>query len=423
MSSTGVLDPVACPFCGLLCDDLRIAVDEDRLTVAAHGCPISVGAFAGLPPQEAAPRIAGRAASLEEAAVAAAHLLKGARQPLFAGLGTDVAGMRRVLELADRCGAVLDHMNAESLLRNVRTLQEAGLMSTSLSEVKNRADLVLIVGGDVASRYPRFFERVVWNEDALFRPEGAWPEVVYLGEAADPSPGTSPDGRPPWVVPCPRGKLIEVIGALRCLVAGRPLDAREAGGVPMEKLEALADRLRRARYGVAVWSATDLDFPHAELTVQSLCDLVKELNRETRFCGLPLAGSDADFTANEVHVWQTGVALRSSLAAGYPEYDPYHYAAARLLARGEADALVWISSLSDRPPPETDVPTVVLGGAGLLPPREPEVFIPVGRPGVDHAAHLFRADKAVVMRLGPLRASVLPSVAQALSAILDAYCA
>lgn len=421
--SREALDPVACPFCGLLCDDLRIAVAEERLAVVAHGCPISVGAFAGLPPQEAAPRVAGRAASLEEAAAAAAHLLKGARQPLFAGLGTDVAGMRRVLALADRCGAVLDHMNAEGLLRNVRTLQEAGLMSTTFSEVKNRADLVLIVGSDVVSRYPRFFERVVWTGDTLFRRDGAWPEVVYLGEVADTSAGVAPDGRLPWVVPCPREKLIDVIGALRCLVAGRPLDAREAGGVPLETVRALADRLGRARYGVAVWSAADLDFPHAELTVQSLCDLIKELNRETRFCGLPLAGSDADLTANEVHVWQTGFPLRTSLGAGYPEYDPYHYAAARLIDRGEADALVWISSLSDRPPPETHVPTVVLGGAGLLPPREPEVFIPVGRPGVDHGAHLFRADKVVVVRLEALRPSRLPSVARAVSAILEAYSA
>jgi formylmethanofuran dehydrogenase subunit B len=172
---------------------------------------------------------------------------------------------------------------------------------------------------------------------------------------------------------------------------------------------------------VAVWSAAELNFPHAELTVQSLCELIKELNRETRFCGLPLAGSDGDLTANEVHVWQTGFPLRTSLGAGHPEYDPYHYAAAGLLARGEADALVWISSLSDRPPPGTDVPMVVLGADSLVPPREPEVFIPVGRPGVDHPAHLFRADKAVVVRLDPLRSSRLPSVAQAVCAILEAY--
>ncbi len=419
--SCETLDAVPCPFCGLLCDDLRIAVAEERLAVVAHGCPISLGAFAGLPSQEAAPRIAGRRASLEEAAAAAAQLLKGARQPLFAGLGTDVAGMRRVLELADRCGAVLDHMNGESLVRNLRTLQEAGLISTTFSEVKNRADLVLIVGGDVVSRYPRFFERVVWAGDALFRREGVWPEVVYLGEAADPSPGTSPAGRPPLVLSCPRERLVEVIGALRCLVAGRPLDAREVGGIALETVGALADRLSRARYGVAVWSAADLDFPHAELTVQSLCDLIKELNRETRFCALPLAGSDGDLTANEVHVWQTGFPLRTGLGAGYPEYDPYHYAAGRVLDRAEADVLVWISSLSDRPPPKTPVPTIVLGAESLPLPREPEVFIPVGRPGVDHSAHLFRADKVVVLRLEALRSSRLPSVARALSAILDAY--
>ena len=423
MSAKLQLDDVACPFCGLLCDDLRVAVAQDELTVVTNGCPISTPAFASLAPNgPATPRVAGRAATLREAATAAAAILRQARQPLFAGLGTDVGGMRQALELADRCGAVLDHMNAESTLRNLLALQDEGLIATTLSEARNRADLMLIVGTDVVSRYPRFFERVVWNPETLFGLNGAKREVVYLGEVANTAPGVAPDGRLPWVVSCAPSRRGELIGALRCVLADRPMDAREAGGVPMDTVKALADKLRRARYGVAVWTSADLSFPHAELVVQSLCELIKELNRETRFCGLPLAGNDGDVTANEVHVWQTGFPFRTSLGRGYPEYDPYHHCAARLLAREEADALVWISSYSNRrPPPHTHVPTVVLGRRGLELPREPEVFIPVATPGVDHAAHLFRADKAVVVRLGQLRESPLPSVAQALAAIEEAY--
>jgi len=49
--------------------------------------------------------------------------------------------------------------------------------------------------------------------------------------------------------------------------------------------------------------------------------------------------------------------------------------------------------------------------------REPAVFIPVGIPGLDHAAHMFRTDRVVALPLQRLRPSTLPSVADALAAI------
>jgi formylmethanofuran dehydrogenase subunit B len=70
-----------------------------------------------------------------------------------------------------------------------------------------------------------------------------------------------------------------------------------------------------------------------------------------------------------------------------------------------------------RAPPVTSAPTVVLGRAGMGFERDPSVFIPVGTPGIDHAGHLFRADRVVALPLGRLRESALPSVAEAIAAI------
>ena len=90
--------------------------------------------------------------------------------------------------------------------------------------------------------------------------------------------------------------------------------------------------MQAASYGVIAWAAADFDFPHAELTVQALCELVKDLNRETRFSGLPLGGSDGDITADSVLLWQTGFGGRTSFGQGIPDHDAYHYSTARLLA-------------------------------------------------------------------------------------------
>ncbi|HSB52883.1 MAG TPA: hypothetical protein VLD58_00940, partial [Gemmatimonadales bacterium] len=123
-------------------------------------------------------------------------------------------------------------------------------------------------------------------------------------------------------------------------------------------------------------------------------------------------------TVDNVLLWQTGFGGRTAFGKGHPEHDPHHYSAARMLERGEPDALLWISSFTAaRAPGPAATPTVVLGRAGMTFQREPEVFIPVGTPGVDHPGHLFRTDRVVVLSLRQLRQSNVPSVAEAIAAI------
>ena len=82
-----VIRDVTCPFCGLACDDLVIGLSGERLAVRANGCAISIPAFEASPPAKTTPQIAGRDATLPQAAAEAARLLRDAQEPLFAGLG------------------------------------------------------------------------------------------------------------------------------------------------------------------------------------------------------------------------------------------------------------------------------------------------------------------------------------------------
>jgi formylmethanofuran dehydrogenase subunit B len=411
-ASTDIVD-VTCPFCGLVCDDLAVRVAGDGITVRANGCHVAAAGF-GRPAGNPSPRVGGRTATLPQAAAAVAKLLQAARQPLVAGLGTDVAGARAAGRLADRCGAILDHMNSTAALRNLLVLQDGGWITTTLSEIRNRCDLLIAAGSDLVTRFPRFFERTIANNETLFTGDRRC-EVIFLGRG--PVQPLELPG-PVRVFPCDLARLSEAFGLLRAILADRPLQATEAAGVPLAAWRELADRMRQAHYGVVAWAAADFDFPHAELTLQALCELIKDLNRDGRFAGMPLGGSDGDLTADSVHLWQTGYGGRTSYGQGQPDHDPYLYSTARMLQGGGADALLWISSFSEtRGPPATTVPTVVLGRSGMALEREPEVYIPVGTPGVDHGGTLFRADRVVALPVQQLRSSTLPSVADAIAAI------
>jgi formylmethanofuran dehydrogenase subunit B len=415
-----LIENVTCPFCGLACDDLAVRVSGSSVSAQANGCPLVARGFEYATPQDQ-PRVRGAARPLGEAVAEAAAILSRARNAIVGGCGTDVAGARALVALADRCGAVVDHMNSGANLRNLLVLQDGGWINTTLSEIRNRADLLVLVGTSVVDRFPRFFERCVWNKETMFGSDTGAREIVYLGRGLDTRAGVAPDGRAPEIFACDVSRLGEAFVVLRALLHGRPVQGTEAAGAPMEAWRALLDKMKSARYGVAVWAAPDLDFPHAELTVQALVDLIKDLNQVTRFNGMPLGGSDGDMTANSVEVWQTGFPIRTRFGASGPDYDPCLNDTGRLLDSGEADALVWVSSFDERRvPPAVKVPTVVLGRAGMRLEREPDVFIPVATPGVDHAGHLFRTDSVVALPLRKVRDSALPSVADAASAIAAA---
>jgi formylmethanofuran dehydrogenase subunit B len=115
----------------------------------------------------------------------------------------------------------------------------------------------------------------------------------------------------------------------------------------------------------------------------------------------------------------SGYPTRVSYAKGFPEYDPYHNSLARLLEQGEADAVIWYSSFTASPPPKTQAPTVVIGRDGMQFDAFPDVYIPVGVPGIDQEGLMYRCDNVVAMPLYKLRDSKLPNGADVLKLIED----
>jgi formylmethanofuran dehydrogenase subunit B len=410
-----------CPFCGLLCDDVIVATDRaGAVTGVANGCRLSREGYAGAPGAvRHGPMVRGRASSFEQAVAAAARLLDRSSQSLFGGLAVDIASMRVLVELADRCGAVVDHGNSRAKFRNLLAFQDRGAITTTLAEARNRADLLIVIGTDVVSRFPRFFERIAPGPAAgEFASPGTGRRIVFVGDH-HPPPAEAGTANTLF---CAREQLPQLLGALAALASGARLQADRAGDVSVERLRELAAAMRQARYGVIAWSAADLEFAHAELAVQAIMRIVFELNRTTRFAALPLGGSEGDLSADAVLLWQVGYPFRTGFAAGRPEYDPCRFDSARMLASGEADALLWVSVFGDRlSPPEHAPPTILLSVPWAAAAPRCEVFLPVGTPGVDFAGHLVRTDKVLTMRVEPVRAAAAaPSPALVLRAIVDA---
>jgi formylmethanofuran dehydrogenase subunit B len=401
---------VGCPFCGLACDDLAIASAADRLRIAGAGCALSRERLGALAPAGALPRVDGREADLAQAVARAGEILAASRAPVFA-VAADVAGARAALALAERLGGVVDHPDSDALFRNLRVVQDAGALTTTLSEVRNRADVVLVVGPDPAGALPRFHERCLAPRRTLFE-DAAERALFRLGPPAGAAPAPAVDQ-----LPCTMDRLPEAIAAVRACLTGRPVPRLDLPGLETGRLNALAARLQSARYALVAWVPAAFGDGDGELIGHALLELARAVTRTTRCSLLALGGSANLLGVNQVCTWQTGYPLRTSFGTGTPEHDPHRHAARRMIANGEADAVVWISSFDTiHEPPATGAPVVLLAPPGAA-PGDVAVWIPVGVPGVDHAGQIFRGDGVVALPLRALRASALPDVRSVLERI------
>jgi formylmethanofuran dehydrogenase subunit B len=409
-AGSSVQRDIGCPFCGLVCDDLEIEAEGARLRITRGACPISRVQFEGEPPIEATAMVAGAACSHASAIAAAAAILRASRLPLFSGLATDVAGLRGALALADRTGGVIDHRGSRGLFADLTVLRDIGTMTTTFSEVRNRADLLLLIGPDPLPAMPRLLERCFSDSASLTAESGMARQLIHLGP---PSPLALPPGLKARQIPCPADDLAPTVARLRALVRGRASDD--------SALLEIVDALRSATYAVIAWMASLLPADSADLIVLSLVEMVRDLNRAHRAACLPLGGAENLTGAHQACLWQTGHPLRTGFGSGAPRHDPLLFAADRLIDSGEADALVWISTLGGAAPPRLppELPLILLAPPGTA-VSAAAVFLPVGRPGIDHAGQIFRGDGVVALPLAMLRPTALPSAAATLADILAA---
>jgi formylmethanofuran dehydrogenase subunit B len=409
-----------CPFCPLACDHLSVLAGTGREPLSLQGgeCRRASRALAHFTgrPSEAGPQVDGLPCDLASAAAAAARLLGASRQPLFGGLGTDVAGARALYPLACATGAICDVGAGEPLMHGLRALQDRGQFTTTLAEVRTRADLIVFVGGLPADLAPLIGPRCGIGDAQV--PQR---QVLVLG----PAPGdeallshwAGQGGVRVETLPL-HGDLFDTLALLCALVDQHALPAAP------DALRGLAQRLHAARYAVLVGAPARLPAQGA-LIVEAVHRVVNSLNRTTRAAALWIGGGNGAATVNQVFAWLSGLPLRSRVGPAGLEHEPLAFDAARLLADGAVDALLWVAGFdADALPAPNRLPMVVIGhpalAAALQRPGLRTVFIPVSTPGIGSAGHLFRTDGTVLMPLHAIYSDRLPTVADALGLIVSA---
>lgn len=360
--------------------------------------------------------IGGRAVPLPDAIDEAARLIAKSRRPLVAGLGADIAGARAALRLAAQIGASFDHMHSSWLLRDLDVAREHGVMLTTPGEARLRADVVLAVGAGLA-------EAGLWHvwpdmaANASAPGAAAARRILRIDAEAGDGVGFEAEAARDGAqinASFVAATLSEALALVRARVAKRPV---RLGAARVAEIDAFVAQLRSAAFGVAVWSAGQMN----ALSLEMLCGLVRDLNAATRFTGLALQPGDNAAGVLQACGWTTGLPMRTSFGRGDADHDPWAFEAGRLMASGEADCAVWISAYG-APAPNwpRKPPLIALCGDGAVFAMPPSVEIRVGRPGVDHAGIDYCARAGTLSAFAAERPTDAPSVAYVLDQLSSA---
>ncbi len=408
---------VTCPHCGLLCDDLSVEVNDlaVKLSDSNHPCGthfINASITSNALPQAL---ISGKPATEEQALEKAASLLSNATLPLVNGLITDVQACREAIALTEKLGGVIDHANGSAIRKSTSVMQRIGEVRTTLAEVKNRADCVVIFGSSVTSKFPRLMQRVLTPEKTLGS-ENTIKKKIFILDVSD-------DGE----MHCKTENNISQVRLNYPLLESLIYRFQEVVTRPKEyfiehnaendpehdkdtrQLFTILDTILNSQYTTLIWSASNFNQESSEHTIQALTESIKTLMKKVRCVGLPLSGSKGEITASQVATWQTGVPLPVSFTKDAPKHNPTIFDGAKMLQNNEADCLLWISTYNaEDVPPKHNAPSIVIGHPNMKCDNA-DVFIPAGVPGIDHRGLACRTDSVATLPLQKLRESNLSS--------------
>jgi formylmethanofuran dehydrogenase subunit B len=339
------VDHVVCAFCGCVCDDLTVTIEDGHITGTKHACALGRAWLLGHSAESDRPAalIEGQPASLDEAVEAAAQILVKARYPLIYGLSsTYCEAQRQAVALADVLNATIDCCTSVCHGPSGMALQSVGEPTCTLGEVKNRADLLIYWGSNPAESHPRHFTRYTTTPKGLFTPKGRKGRTVIL---VDVRPTPSVRGADIFLQIKP-GKDFECLWALRALIRGKQIreEAIAETGLTLAQLQDLAERMKSCRFGVMFIGQGLTQSRGKHWNTAAVFTLVRDLYAYTKFAVIPMRGHGNVTGIDSVLAWQTGFPFGVNFSRGYPRFNPGEFTVVDLLTRDEADAALVIAS-------------------------------------------------------------------------------
>ena len=420
-----IIEDVLCPFCGCLCDDIKVEVEGGRVVGVKRACRLGSSKILGHE-RIGAPMVRRDGKLFEttydDAYDRAARILKGAKRPLLYGWCSTVCETaKKGILLAEEVGGVIDSTATVCHSPSIIKIKKKKLSSSTLGQVKNRADLIVFWGANPAEAHPRHTMRYSSNSKGMFTPEGRGGRKVIVVDVRKTRTAKNADK---FILIRP-GTDYEVISALRMIVKGKgDLIPETVAGVDKADLEEAAGMMKAAKFGSILFG---LGMTHSRgryKNVDNALSLVADLNGFTKFVVMAMRGHYNVAGFGQVCAWETGYPMAVDLSRGAPYFNPGETAACDLLGRRETDAMMVVAA-----DPASNFPRATVEAMAEIPVIQVDPFpnpttfladvvIPTAVCGIEAEGTAYRMD-GLSLRMKKVVDSGLPTDEEVVENILD----
>ena len=405
-----VINDALCPFCGCLCDDLSVVVEDNKIIDVKNACKIGVAKIKGhdrikSPMMRDDKNSDFREVSYDEAIDKAAEILAGSKRPLLYGWASALCeAHKKGILLAEELGGVIDNTATVCHAPSALAVHEKGAPTATLGQIKNRADVIIFWGCNPVQAHPRHMGRYSVFSRGFFTGKGRRGKKVIVVDVRKTDTANMADE----YVQVDYGSDYLVISAIRAIIAGHEdVVPDSVGGVAKEDLTRIAEILKEAKFGALFFGMGLTQSKSKYKNIDNAISLVTELNSFNKFIMMPMRGHYNVTGFGQVCTWETGFATAVDFSSGAPYYNPGETAANDLLSRKEADAAMIIAGDAGAHFPANSVrelakiPVVQVDPYWNPTTEVADVVIPTAISGVEVEGTAYRMD-AVSLRMRKL---------------------
>jgi len=447
-----IINSVACPFCGCLCDDIELTVENGKIIKNKNGCFLSNAKFLNFNNELRILKPLMRKndklvqVSFDEALHKSAEILANAKYPIFYGWSCTSCEAQRIgIELAEQVGGVFDNTTSVCHGPSVLGMQEVGIPTSTLGQVRHRADLIIYWGSDPLSSHPRHMQRYTYFAKGKFEESTrkvctnqndtkADQEISKNFQPQVQKNNSYPNSLPQNLCEKTRKLLVvdvrktltaakadvflqiepnkdfELIQALRMLVNDQEIEVDNVAGIPVKYLSEVAELLVDCNFGVIFFGMGLAQSDGKSRNIEAAIELVRDLNARTKFSIMPMRGHFNVTGANIVSVWQTGYPFAVDFSLGYPRYNPGESSLVEILMRQESDAVLAVASDPVAGLPKTAVRHLIKNPLIIIDPHlnatslMADIVFPCAIVGIEMEGTAYRMDRVPL----PLKKVVQP---------------
>jgi formylmethanofuran dehydrogenase subunit B len=421
-----IIKDVLCPFCGCLCDDLAVEVEDNKIIDVKHACKIGSSKIHGhnrikAPMMRDDKTDEFREVSYDEAINEAAQILADAKRPLLYGWASGICEMmKKGILLTEEVGGIVDNTASVCHGPSALGVHEKGLPTGTLGQFANRADVVVFWGCNPVQAHPRHMGRYSLFTKGFFANKGRKSRKMVVFDVRKTDTAEMADE----YIQVNQGEDYMVLSALRSILAGRnDVVPDTVGGVPKEKLVEAVELMKNAHFGIIYFGMGLTQSRGKYKNIDNAVSLVTELNAHAKFSIIPMRGHYNVTGFGNVCAWETGFVNAVDMSRGYPYYNPGETCSNDLLMRDEIDAAFVIAGDAGAHFPAqsiarmTKVPVINIDPYHSATTEIANVVIPTKVSGVELAGTAYRMD-GVSLRMRKLVDVDFPSDEEVLDKII-----